>query len=361
MKDAHSYNISFDGCRPVFIDFASIDRLDPRYTRWRAGAEYLDAFVRILRIWARTNRTGALSYLNSVWARPDDEALIFHGPRFHRVRSRFFRARDKARIATAMTRQSRIAAAEKSGLFGAKRSVALPLLDVVEVIQRVAGHPFTLANLRKATAAIEPPLGATMWASYQKDLDLHAALTPRFQRIVDLVAAIGSKDIFEVAGNQGALSAALIDRRVVSAAICSDYDEHAVDALYLRMKAKGVSGVTPLVRNVMLPDPIRCDGSRLLAGDAVIALALTHHLLLTQQYRLDAVVDRIAAHGRRHMIIEFMPKGLWYRGCGPPVPTWYTRNWFAAGLERVGRIVLTEQLEANRVVFLVELDRSNGR
>ena len=53
LKNAHSYNVTFDGCRPVFIDFASIDRLNPRYVAWRAGAEYLDAFVRILRIWSR--------------------------------------------------------------------------------------------------------------------------------------------------------------------------------------------------------------------------------------------------------------------------------------------------------------------
>ena len=57
LKDSHSYNVGFDGCRPVFIDFGSIIRADPRYATWRAGAEYVDAFLRILRIWSRTNRT----------------------------------------------------------------------------------------------------------------------------------------------------------------------------------------------------------------------------------------------------------------------------------------------------------------
>ena len=121
------------------------------------------------------------------------------------------------------------------------------------------------------------------------------------------------------------------------------------------MKAKCRVGITPLVHNVMMPDPIRCHRVRELAGDVVIALALTHHLLLTQGYQLDAILERIVAHGRRYMIIEFMPKGLWYRGSGRPVPSWYTQEWFAAGLLRVGRILLSEKLEENRVVFLVEI------
>jgi hypothetical protein len=111
----------------------------------------------------------------------------------------------------------------------------------------------------------------------------------------------------------------------------------------------------------MMPDPIRCPGARDLSADVVIALALTHHLLLTQGYRLDAVVERIAAYGQRHMVIEFMPKGLWDGSSGPPVPSWYNQEWFAAGLARAGRIVLCEKLEENRVAFLVELGAARSQ
>jgi hypothetical protein len=142
---------------------------------------------------------------------------------------------------------------------------------------------------------------------------------------------------------------------------CSDYDEHAIDAMYLRLKSRSRTGITPLLYNVMMPDPIRCDEGRRLVGDVVIALALTHHLLLAQGYRLDAVLERIAAHGRRFMIIEYMPKGLWDGTSGPAVPDWYSREWFAAGLANFGRIVLSEQLEENRIMFLVELDGKRAR
>ena len=191
-------------------------------------------------------------------------------------------------------------------------------------------------------------------------MSLHRELTPRFQRIIDIVTALGVRDAFEVAGNQGALSEALVDRGAVRSIICSDYDEHAVDALYLRLKAKSEARVTPLLYNVMMPDPIRCDAGRRLAGDVVIALALSHHLLLTQRYRLDAVLERIALHGRRYMIIEFMPKGLWDGKAGQPVPSGYSREWFEKGLTRVGRVLLGEQLEENRVVFLLELDHGRA-
>lgn len=355
LKDAHSYNVSFAGCRPVYIDFASIARTDGRYRFWRAGAEYTDAFLRILRIWSRTSRTCALSYVNSVWARREDEALVRHGRTFHKVRQRLGRAYDKALIGTAMMPEARAAAAAKAGMTEFKRDLALPMLRVLESMQRFGAHPFDVSRLRKLTNSIAAPVGATMWASYHQDLGLHAASTPRFERIIELVARSGASSVFEVGGNQGALAEALVRRNIVQSVVCSDADEHAIDRLYRRISAAGIERIVPLVRNVMMPDPIRCDQARQLQGDVVVALALTHHLLLTQNFRLDAVLGRIAAYGREYMIIEFMPKGLWYRGAGQPVPSWYTQEWFAEGLRAIGSIELVEQIEENRVVFMVKL------
>lgn len=360
LKDAHAYNVSFDGSRPVFIDFGSIDRADPRYRTWRAGEEYRDAFLRILRIWSRTHRTTALAFLNSVWARPDDEALIRRGRFGHRLGSRVRRAYGKALIATAMTPQERALALQKMAFSGAKRTLAQGLLAGLDATQSLTGHPFAPARLRRATESIVPPVGATAWASYQQDLSLHRELTPRFRRIVDLVAGLQARDAFEVAGNQGALSQALLEAGAVQHVVCSDYDEHAIDALYRRIRASRRRDLTPLVRNVMMPDPIRGESTRELKADVVLALALTHHLLLTQGYMLDAVIERIAAHSRRHLLIEFMPRGLWDGTSGPPVPSWYTARWFAEGLQRYGRVQLQEQLEENRVLFVVELGVGTG-
>ncbi len=357
LKDAHSYNVTFEGVRPVFIDFASMERADSRYTFWRAGAEYIDAFVRILRIWSRTNLTCALAYVNAVWARREDEILVRNGRRLLTARLRLGRAYDKALVATAMTYQARASAFEKVGLTGWKRAVAQPALGALSLVQKAIGHPFELDDMRRLTESIAPPIGATMWANYQQNLGLHDAPTLRFQRIMEIVAGLSVADAFELGCNQGALAEELIKRKIVKSVICADYDEHAVDALYRRVKDKRVSGITPLVRNIMLPDPIRCDSIRALSGDVVIALALTHHLLLSQNYRLDAVLDRIASYGRRYMIVEFMPKGLWYQGSGMPIPSWYTQSWFAEGLQRFGNVLLAEKLEENRVVFLVQLSR----
>jgi hypothetical protein len=221
--------------------------------------------------------------------------------------------------------------------------------------QRVLGHPFSTDRLRSETLRIPAPVNATMWADYQTRMSLHSELTPRFRRILEIVVRLGVRDAFEVAGNQGALSEALVRSRAVESVICSDYDEHSIDVLYRRMKSLGETRVTPMVYNVMMPDPVRGGSDRRLVGDVVIALALSHHLLLAQHYLLDAVLERIALHGRRFMIIEFMPKGLWDGTRGPPVPSWYRRDWFECGLARVGSIVLAEQLEENRVLFLVEL------
>jgi len=356
LKDAHSYNVTFDCCRPVYTDFASIEKTDSRYQRWRAGSEFLDAFVRILRIWSMTNRTCALSFLNAVWARPDDEALIRYGRTAHHLRSGVRNAWSKALVATAMTSEARRDALARLVRSDWKRGLARPALSGLEALQRWRGHPFDTASLRSAVQRLEPPVAHSEWAAYQSGLALHDSLTPRFQRILELIGELRVVDAFEIAGNQGALSEALVDRGVVKSCICSDYDEHAVDALYLRLRKRPAGrAVTPMVRNAMLPDPIRSGNTRDLRCDAVIALALTHHLLLTQGYTLDAVLERIAAHSRRLMIVEFMPRGLWDGTAGAPVPSWYTKEWFVSGLQRHGRIIHEERLEENRIVYVVQL------
>lgn len=360
LKDAHAYNVGFDRGRPVFIDFASIGPPDPRYLQWRPGGEFRDAFLRILRIWSRTNRTTALSFVNAVWARSDDEALIFGGRAAFRFRSRVRRVLGKADIATAMSSVARRGALEISGYNAAKRLAARAGVGATLALQRVTGHPFSTARLRRETERIPLPVDATMWGNYQSNMALHDELTARFRRVVEIVGRLEARSVFEVAGNQGALAEALLAAGVVQSVTCSDQNEHAIDALYRRIRSTGRSGITPLVHDFMIPDPIRCNQPRDFTSDVVIALAVTHHLLLSQGFLLDAVIERMVSYGRRHLIIEFMPKGLWDGRSGPPVPSWYTVTWFAEGLARHGRVVLQEQLEENRIIFLVDLPAGRG-
>ncbi len=65
-----------------------------------------------------------------------------------------------------------------------------------------------------------------------------------------------------------------------------------------------------------------------LQSDVVLALAVTHHLLLVQKIPVARILKTIGAYSRRLVFVEFMPLGLWDGRTAPPVPAGYTIDWF---------------------------------
>jgi hypothetical protein len=91
-------------------------------------------------------------------------------------------------------------------------------------------------------------------------------------------------------------------------------------------------------------------------SDLVISLAVTHHLILGQNYSLDAIFTNIFSFTTQYAIIEFMPLGLYSKRLhsGPPVPEWYCEDWFVTTLIDYGEIKKRVELEKNRILYLVE-------
>jgi hypothetical protein len=95
-------------------------------------------------------------------------------------------------------------------------------------------------------------------------------------------------------------------------------------------------------------------------SEAVVALAITHHLLLGQNLAIEHVLKIIAAFSRRYVFIEFMPKGLYNGRFAPPVPAWYSLDWFRNALQAEIDILLEEKLEENRILFVGELKKQGA-
>jgi hypothetical protein len=64
-----------------------------------------------------------------------------------------------------------------------------------------------------------------------------------------------------------------------------------------------------------------------ICSDVVFALALTHHLILSQNYDIHAIFSTISMYSRKYVYIEFCPLGLWSNGKAPPFPDWYNEAW----------------------------------
>lgn len=72
-------------------------------------------------------------------------------------------------------------------------------------------------------------------------------------------------------------------------------------------------------------------------ADVVLALALTHHLVLTQRYSFEKVAEELSKLTKRCLIVEFMPYGVTKASRGRPqpnLPDWYTLDSFIDALER---------------------------
>jgi hypothetical protein len=90
-------------------------------------------------------------------------------------------------------------------------------------------------------------------------------------------------------------------------------------------------------------------------SDMALALAVTHHLSLSQGISFETIARTLSIYTRRDLLVEFMPFGL---GIGKPsanLPTWYTlENFIAAFQPHFEKIeVLPTDAACNNRILLV--------
>ena len=203
------------------------------------------------------------------------------------------------------------------------------------------------------------------WSAYQNnwlDSNKNIRLTAgqlRFLKINTVISSLPIKSIVEFAANQGMFSAILAENSRIEKIVAIDNDEQAVDIMYKllsqnRLSNNCVRKIFPMVRRFNysisygLPERIK--------ADAVIALAMTHHLILTQNMVTESMFRIFSQFTKRFIFVEFMPLGLW-DGVHepPPTPPWYTEAYFVENMEKYFRVLMRMQLGKNRILFVGEL------
>lgn len=325
--DCHGFNVMFDGVTPKFVDLGSF-RPAAASGRWLAYDEFLRYYLYPLVVWSDGSPFLARQMLlNDVDMLPHAEFVQYLFPFLRRLPLRL-----RAQATRAFLKYQRM---------------RLPSIEALEA--RVSTLNRTGSSSR--------------WNAYHQTYFGRlgeVAAGGRYERVVELIKAQGDalRTTVEVGGNAGALSALILQRTAVERAICTDYDEGAIDALYARQRDAGPGGraVVPMVLNFLYP--ISGGEGRPVAerirSDAVIALALLHHIVLGQRVRLDYALDKIGRYSRRFVFIEFMPLGLWDGSRPPDVPAWYTSEWFEAAFSKRFRLLSKETLEPNRVLYFGE-------
>lgn len=198
--------------------------------------------------------------------------------------------------------------------------------------------------------------GSTQWGDYQSEYN--DELSPRFLKIAEIIKSLNVSSCLELAANQGLFCKYLIENDIVNNAICSDYDIVALEKGFSsvsendRINKKITFSCINIMAMVSGNVKMKCE---LIKSDLVVALAVTHHLILTQKIDIDALMEFFSCCTNRYIIVEFMPLGLWNGVSAPELPEWYTLDWFLDNLKKRFKINKVEQLEPNRIMILGEL------
>jgi ribosomal protein L11 methylase PrmA len=295
LTDATAYNVQFDGPKPIFIDSLSFRRYEDGEF-WDGHRQFCEQFVNPLLLRA------VVGVPHNAWYRGSLEGIT--AAELSRVLP--WRSRFSWNTMTNVFMQARLqrAASNSEKALRIKSSRRLPKI----------GFEQMLRGMRRWIARIESGSeGQSQWQEYAEDNSYTDEDTSQKRQFVaDFVAQAKPELMFDLGCNTGDYSALALQsgaQRVVG----FDFDHGALDRAFDRARRESLKFL-PLFLDAANPSPEqgwlqaeRQGLARRAQGDAVLALALVHHLVITRNIPLKSVLDWITgmAHGG---VIEFVPK-----------------------------------------------------
>jgi hypothetical protein len=182
--------------------------------------------------------------------------------------------------------------------------------------QRPVNAGTLLGLVRSLRAGIEGlkwnPAG-TEWSDYTSDNNYTAAAAGSKRELVtDLLRGRGVRTVWDLGANTGEYSRAA--RAVAERVVAFDVDPAAVELNYRRVRAEDEGGILPLLMDLTNPSPAlgwahreRHSLEQRGPADALLALALVHHLAIGHNLPLGRIAEFFARLGRT-LVIEFVPK-----------------------------------------------------
>ena len=291
LKDCSAYNIQFMKGKPVFIDTLSFERYQEGKP-WVAYRQFCQHFLAPLALMSRRDvRLGQLSRVHI------DGVPLDLASRLLPLRTRFtfsllfhihLHARSQSRFADKRIDTRR----HKVGRLG--------LIGIID-------------SLRSAVKRLDWRAGGTEWGEYYLDTNYSAeAFEHKKQIVAEFLDKIRPKNVWDLGANTGVFSRIASQRGIPT--VSFDIDPAAVEKNYLECRQKGEIDILPLILDLANPSPgigweNRERSSLIQRGPAetVVALALVHHLAISNNVPLVKIADLLASICDT-LIIEFVPK-----------------------------------------------------
>ena len=290
LKDASAYNIQFLGANPVLIDTLSFEKYR-QGEPWVAYRQFCQHFLAPLALAAY--KDVRLSQLLRVYIDGvplDLASTLLPG----RTRLSFGML---THVHLHSKAQKRFAAKTTTPRGGMRRTALLGLID----------------GLRSTVGKLRWRHPKTEWGDYYDDTNYSVdAIRTKADIVARYLGEIAPKSVWDLGANTGAFSRIAAERGVVT--IAFDVDPVAVENNYLECRASGGSRLLPLWLDLTNPSPgvgwSNIERMSLFDRgpvDLVMALALIHHLAISNNVPFDKLAEFFADISR-DLIIEFVPK-----------------------------------------------------
>jgi len=299
LKDASAYNIQFSDGRPVFIDTLSFERYREGEP-WVAYRQFCQHFLAPLALMSATDVRLGLLLRNFIDGIPLDLASKLLPARSHLklglLMHIHLHAKSQVKYGDAHRDGERTADKEKTS-GKVSRQAMRGLID----------------SLKSTVKNLEWNPKGTEWGDYYSDTNYSdQAMQHKMSLVAEFVDKAAPKTVWDLGGNTGVFSRIASQRSIDT--VSFDIDPAAVEKNYRRLVEQKEQNLLPLVLDLTNPSPAigwqnQERDSLLSRGpvDAVLALALIHHLAISNNVPLPKIAE-FFSKTCSSLIIEFVPK-----------------------------------------------------
>lgn len=219
-------------------------------------------------------------------------------------------------------------------------------------------------SLRGSVKNLEWKPEGTEWGAYYSDTNYSdESLALKRELVKDLLSQTDARSAWDLGANNGFFSRVASEQEIPT--IAFDIDPVAVEMNWREVKEKGEQYILPLLMDLTNPSPnLGWDHTERTSflgrgpADAVLALALIHHLSISNNVPLPLLASFFAKAGK-WLIIEFVPKSdsqvKRLLATREDVFPDYTEAGFEAAFGEVFEIVTAESIDGSeRTLYLLK-------
>lgn len=296
LKDASTFNIQFVDGKPVLIDTLSFETYQEGEP-WVAYRQFCEHFLAPLALMAKCDiRLGGLMrlYMDGIPLSLVAKLLPWQTRFSLNLLGHLYVQANLQERGDTSSDSSAPRPAEKMSLTGMRA---------------------LLESLQSAVQGLQWEPQGTVWADYYEETNYTStAMTAKEELVSAFLDAAGTlSSVWDFGANDARFSRLASKRGIPTVAF--DIDPAAVEKAYRTIRHNNEANLLPLLLDLTNPSPdqgwAQEERMSLLArgpADAIIALALVHHLAIGNNVPLTRVADFFAAATKQWLIVEFVPK-----------------------------------------------------